>query len=60
MKKVNLILLLAFLMFSKNQAQTFDEVSFLHNLKTSYYLLINQPVENFVVKITSAKLDAFT
>ena len=49
MKKVNLIFLLAFLMFSKNQAQTFDEVSFLHNLKTSYYLLINEPVENFVV-----------
>lgn len=60
MKKVILILFMVLLIFSKNQAQTFDEVSFLHNLKTSYYLLVNQPVDNFVVKITSAKLDAFT
>jgi len=60
MKKGFLIVLLSLSLFSFGKAQVFDEVSFLHNLKTSYYLLINQPVKNFVVKITSAKMDAFT
>ncbi len=60
MKKGLLILFLIMMVNSAGRAQTFDEVSFLHNLKSSYYLLIDQPVNNFIVDITSAKMDAFT
>ncbi len=42
------------------KAQNFDESSFLQNLKSSYYLLAQRPVKNFIVQINSAKIDAFT
>ncbi|WP_456441197.1 hypothetical protein [Caldithrix abyssi] len=60
MQKRLLMVFFALIFVGKSFAQLFDEVSFLHNLKSSYYLLNNQSVKNFVVQITSAKMDAFT
>ncbi len=62
MKKRLLILGLILIVNSalKAQQKTFDEAVFLQNLKTSYFLLSNTQLNNFIASVSSAKMDAFT